>query len=139
MNGVIPSSALDDRQYLSYPLQTLLNFMTKPNARTAKSTTRKRPEIDPMLQGIPGANDFRRKIEFVRDVVREWISHGGLGKSDVSPQGRLRWLGYRETKNVTTPYKHVWVQIGGHDAYDGRCCAWFDPESPSDINPDVDN
>ncbi|RQM06896.1 hypothetical protein DH86_00000018, partial [Scytalidium sp. 3C] len=38
LKGTISSSALDERQQLSYPLQTLLNFMAKPS-RSARSTT----------------------------------------------------------------------------------------------------
>ncbi|CAI4216238.1 unnamed protein product [Parascedosporium putredinis] len=98
---------------LSYPLQTLLNFQTKPTAarstRSATTSTRRRPEIAPELQGIPAANDFRRKVDFIKRVVKEWVGNGGLGNSSMSREGRLRWTGYRETVNVPIPQKHVWV------------------------------
>lgn len=130
------ADALDDRQHLSHPLQTLLNFMAKPS-RAGRATTRKRPEIDPGLQGIPQANDFRRKVEFILHVIKEWTTNGGLGKSDMSPEGRLRWKGYREQVNVEIPYKHVWVSVGGGQP-DERRVAWFDPTKPDKINPDME-
>jgi hypothetical protein len=131
------SDALDDRQHLSHPLQTLLNFMVKPS-RVARPNARKRPEISPMLQGIPKANDFRRKIEFILSIVKEWVSNGGLGKSDMTPNGRLRWKGYREQVNVEIPYKHVWVAVGSDHATEERKVAWFDPRKPDEIKPDVE-
>lgn len=134
--GTMGPDALDDRQHLSHPLQTLLNFMTK-SSRAGRATTRKRPEIHPILQGIPQANDFRRKVEFILRVVKEWTSNGGLGKSDMSPEGRLRWKGYREQVNVEIPYKHVWVSVGGGQP-DERRVAWFDPTKPDKINPDME-
>ncbi|CRK32168.1 hypothetical protein BN1708_018932, partial [Verticillium longisporum] len=67
--GTLDPKSLDERSTLSYPLQTLLNFQTKPSARTT-TTTRRRPEIPADLQGIPAANDFRRKIHFIKDVVK---------------------------------------------------------------------
>ena len=130
------ANALDDRQHLSYPLQTLLNFVARPS-RAGRSTTRKRPEIDPMVQGIPQANDFRRKIEFIVKVIKEWVSNGGLGKSDMTPDGRLRWKGYREQVNVEIPYKHVWASVGGQGT-DERRVAWFDPRKPDEIKPDME-
>jgi hypothetical protein len=131
-NGTLPSAALDDRQRLSYPLQTLLNFMSKP-----KSNTRRRIEIDPMIQGIPQANHFRKKIEFIRLVVKEWVSNGGLGNSNMEPEGRLRWNGCREVVNVKAPYKHVWVTVGARKG-DDRRVAWFDPQKPDAIVPDIE-
>lgn len=133
--GTLPASALDDRQRLSYPLQTLLNFMCKPS-RPGKTTTRKRPEIDPMIQGIPTANDFRRKVEFIRLVVKEWATNVGMGNSNMEPEGRLRWEGYRELVNVKVPYKHVWVTVGARGG-DDRRVAWFDPKKPTALIPDI--
>lgn len=135
LKGTIPPAALDDRQHLSHPLQTLLNFMINP--RAGKSTVRKRPEIDPMIQGIPQANDFRRKVEFIRLVVREWVNNGGLGNSAMEPKTRLRWGGYRELVNVKIPYKHVWVTVGARNG-DDRRVAWFDPKKPEATIPDIE-
>ncbi|KAH6671269.1 hypothetical protein B0J14DRAFT_91639 [Halenospora varia] len=134
--GTMSPTALDDRQHLSFPLQTLLNFMAKPS-KAAKSTTRKRPEIDPMIQGLPEANDFRNKISFIRDAVREWTARGGLGNSNMNPEGRLKWTGNREMLNVKAPYKHVWVTVGARGG-DERRVAWFDPKDPEKVNPDVE-
>ncbi|RDL36796.1 Serine kinase [Venustampulla echinocandica] len=136
VKGSLPPSALDDRQHLSYPVQTLLNFMNKP-VRTVKSTTKRRPEIDPMISGIPQANDFRRKIEFIRLAVKEWVMNGGLGNSNMEPGKRLRWYGCREQINVKVPYKHVWVTVGARGG-DDRRVAWFDPRKPNDIVPDIE-
>lgn len=110
--------------------------MVKPTKAT-KSTTRKRPEINPMIQGIPTANDFRKKVEFIRLVVKEWVTNGGLGNSDMEPKTRLRWGGSRELVNVKVPYKHVWVTVGARDG-DDRRVAWFDPKKPTVDIPDIE-
>lgn len=142
--GTLAESALDDRTVLSYPLQTLLNFSTpakqpaaRAGSRSTSNPTRRRPEIAPELQGIPAANHFRKKVEFIRDVVREWNMNGGIGNSDMSRGGRLRWLGMRETKNVAIPAKHVWVTIGARWG-DSRYCAYVDPRKPGEIGEDID-
>lgn len=137
LTGTLPSSALDDRQHLSYPLQTLLNFVEKTPKSGKISLKYKEHDIDPMIQGIPNANDFRRKVQFIKSVVSEWVTNGGLGNSDMSPEGRLRWMGYREKVNVKTPYKHVWVTVGARNR-DDRRVAWFDPEKPNEIVPDIE-
>ncbi|KAI5463053.1 hypothetical protein BGZ63DRAFT_402394 [Mariannaea sp. PMI_226] len=133
--GTIGAAALDDRAMLSYPVQTLLNFQTKPSA--TRSTTRKRPEIEPELQGIPAANDFRRKITFIKDVVKEWTTNGGMGNSDMSRDGRLRWGGFRETISSSAPQKHVWVTVGGRWG-DQRLSTYVDPRKPWELGEDVD-
>lgn len=63
--------------------------------------------------------------------------NGGVGISDMSREGRLRWLGMRETKNVQIPSKHVWVTIGARNG-DTRLCAYVDPRRPGDIGEDID-
>lgn len=89
-----------------------------------------------MIQGIPQANDFRKKIEFIRLIVKEWTTNGGIGISDTSIEGRLRWNGTRETVDVKVPYKHVWVAVGGKGG-DERKVAWFNPRKPNDLIPDI--
>lgn len=89
-----------------------------------------------MLQGIPQANDFRRKIEFVRDAVKEWVSNGGLGNSDMTPETRLKFKGFRETANVKIPMKHVWATVGSRRG-DDRRVAWFNPKKPDEIIQDI--
>jgi hypothetical protein len=127
---------------LSYPLQTLLNFH-KPSAtrtataRSAKAPARTRLEIAPELQGIPAANDFRRKISFIRDVVREWVMNGGLGNSQMSRESRLRWGGHRETISSHAPQKHVWVTVGARWG-DQRISTYVDPRKPWELGEDVD-
>jgi hypothetical protein len=123
---------------LSYPLQTLLNFQAKPTvvrgARTASS--RRRPEIEPEKQGIPAANDFRRKVEFMKSVVKEWVVNGGMGNSSMSRETRLRWTGCRETV-LAAPQKHVWVTVGARWG-DERLSAYVDPRKPSELGADID-
>lgn len=142
--GSLAEAALDGRTVLSYPLQTLLNFTAPPRqpaprtgTRTASNPTRRRPEISPELQGIPGANHLRRKIEFIRDVIREWNANGGIGNSDMSREKRLRWCGMRETKNVPIPAKHVWVTIGARWG-DERLSTYVDPRNPAELGEDID-
>lgn len=89
-----------------------------------------------MLQGIPQANDFRSKVQFIKTIVAEWIRNGGLGNSEMDPKGRLRWGGNRELVNVKVPYKHVWVTVGARNG-DDRRVAWFDPKKPKEILPDI--
>ncbi len=157
--GLLEEAALDERSVLSFPLQTLLNFGVGGSSSTSSLTTaagaatgtgssssRRRPVIRPELQGIPAANDFRRKVEFVRNVLREWVSNGGMGNSDMSRAGRLRWTGARETlkqvPGTTTPVqvpasKHVWVTIGARQG-DIRLSAMVDPRRPSELGPDLE-
>jgi hypothetical protein len=90
-----------------------------------------------MIQGIPQANDFRKKIEFVKAIVGEWVGNGGIGNSEMAPEGRLRWGGHRECVNVKVPYKHVWVTVGARGG-DDRRVAWFDPRKPREIVPDIE-
>ena len=140
--GTIGPAALDDRAMLSYPLQTLLNFQSKVGrptrtAAAATSTTRRRPEIDPELQGIPAANDFRRKIDFIKNVVREWVANGGLGNSSMSRETRLRWTGYREQISPGTPLKHVWVTVGARWG-DERISTYVDAKKPWELGEEVE-
>ncbi|CAK7232204.1 Cell cycle serine/threonine-protein kinase cdc5/MSD2 [Sporothrix bragantina] len=152
--GLLEESALDERSVLSYPLQTLLNFGVGSSGSAsasslsggATSSSRRRPVIQPELQGIPAANDFRHKVEFVRSVVREWVTNGGMGNSDMSRARRLRWTGARETlkqvPGATEPAavpatKHVWVTIGARQG-DVRLSAMVDPRRPNDLGPDLE-
>ncbi|OAQ96358.1 hypothetical protein LLEC1_05358 [Akanthomyces lecanii] len=107
--GTIGATALDDRATLSYPLQTLLNFhhQSSTSGNPARST-RRRPEIDPELQGIPAANDFRRKIEFIKTVIKD-----------------------------TAPQKHVWVTIGSRWG-DQRISTFVDPLKPWELGDEVE-
>jgi hypothetical protein len=124
--GSLEEAALDDRTVLSYPVQTLLNFSVTPKqptagGRSASNPSRRRPEISPELQGIPAANDFRRKMEYIRNIVREWVTNGGVGNSDLSPAGRQRWDGMRESKFALPNAKRLWLTIGarwGDDRFD---------------------
>ncbi|GAO15538.1 hypothetical protein UVI_02020520 [Ustilaginoidea virens] len=134
--GSMGAAALDDRATLSYPLQTLLNFQTKPSSRSA--STRRRPEIEAELQGIPAANDFRRKIEFIKNVVKEWVANDGLGNSCMSRETRLRWTGHRELGSTTGSQKHVWVTIGARWG-DRRLSTLVDPRKPGELGEDVES
>ncbi|KAI0200332.1 hypothetical protein F4808DRAFT_167189 [Astrocystis sublimbata] len=122
--GELDEAALDERGILSYPVQTLLNFTTK----SARNPTRKRPEIDPEIQGIPGANDFRRKIEFIVRIIKEWTTNNGLGNCRMDREHRLMWMGSRESVH-SGPSKHVWVTIGARWG-DSRYSAVVDPKNP---------
>lgn len=152
---------------LSFPLQTLLNFTAKPNPRATAATARRRPEIPPSLRDVPRANDLRRKVEFIRSVVREWVANGGMGNSDLSRDCRLRWTGCREIIAVAAdressplngdnnnyqaanvgqkrdpspaplPQKHVWVTIGARWG-DERLSAYVDPRRPAELGADID-
>lgn len=90
-----------------------------------------------MIQGIPQANDFQRKIEFILEITREWIKNGGLGNSNMEPERRLRWQGYREKENVKIPHKHVWATVGARGG-DKRRVALFDPWKPEEIVSDME-
>ena len=90
-----------------------------------------------MKQGIPQANDLRKKIEFIKTCVKEWVNSGGIGMSEMEPEGRLRWNGVREKVNIKVPYKHVWTTVGGRNG-DDRRVAWFDPNNPLAITPDIE-
>lgn len=111
--------------------------MKKPSTRNGMASRRRAIQVDPMIQGIPAANDFRRKVEFIKAIVGEWITNGGIGQSAMEPESRLRWLGNRELVNVKVPFKHVWVTVGAYGG-DDRRVAWFDPREPSQVVPDIE-
>ncbi|KAI5866916.1 kinase-like protein [Durotheca rogersii] len=139
--GELDEDALDERAVLSYPVQTLLNFAGRRAAAAGKSEaavrpSRRRPEINPMQQGIPAANDFRRKVEFVREVVAEWVANGGLGNCRMEREHRRRWMGARETAR-SGPSKHVWVTIGARWG-DKRFSAVVDPKKPGELGAEVE-
>ncbi|KAI1368699.1 Pkinase-domain-containing protein [Xylaria arbuscula] len=135
--GELDESALDERGILSYPVQTLLNFTTKPAIRPTRNPTRKRPEINPDIQGIPGANDFRRKIEFIVNIIKEWTTNNGLGNSKMDREHRLMWTGSRETLR-SGPSKHVWVTIGARWG-DRRYSAVVDPKQPGVLGDEIES
>ena len=135
--GELDESALDERGILSYPVQTLLNFTTKPAIRPTRNPTRKRPEINPDIQGIPGANDFRRKIEFIVNIIKEWTTNNGLGNSKMDREHRLMWAGSRETVR-SGPSKHVWVTIGARWG-DCRYSAVVDPKKPEVLGEEIES
>ncbi|KAG6363204.1 hypothetical protein INS49_008300 [Diaporthe citri] len=137
--GGMDEASLDDRAVLSYPLQTLLNFSTVPKAsqRNVPNSTRHRPEIPLELQGIPAANDFRRKVEFIRAVVKEWARNGGIGKSDMSRNGRLKWPGLRQTKDCEVLSKQAWVTVGARGE-DSRHAVWVDSRNPTTLLDEID-
>ncbi|TDZ23865.1 Serine/threonine-protein kinase plo1 [Colletotrichum orbiculare MAFF 240422] len=138
--GSLGAAALDERAMLSYPLQTLLNFQSKPSASRSTrttTTTRRRPDIPAELQGIPASNDFRRKIEFIKNAVKEWVSNDGLGNSAMSRESRLRWGGHRETVMGNTPIKGVWVTVGARWG-DTRLSAYIDPTNPMEMGEEID-
>lgn len=132
--GILLPQTLDERQHLSYPLQTMLNFKT----RTIRTRSNRQPEIDPKIIDIPEANTLRQKIEFILQCIKEWTANGGIGVSDLSVEGRLRWSGARQKVDTKVPYKQVWVCIGGR-ATDERKVMWFDPRAPDLILPDIDH
>ncbi|KAI0409463.1 hypothetical protein F4802DRAFT_544094 [Xylaria palmicola] len=135
--GKLDESALDGRGVLSYPVQTLLNFTTKPAIRPTRNPTRKRPEINPELQGIPGANDFRRKIEFIVGLIKEWTSNDGLGNCRMDREHRQMWTGSRESVH-SGPSKHIWVTIGARWG-DSRYSAIVDPKNPGVLGEEVES
>ncbi|KAH9909400.1 protein kinase-like protein [Xylariomycetidae sp. FL2044] len=135
-SGELDEAALDERAVLSYPLQTLLNFTIKPAMRPTRNASRKRPEINPMLQGIPAANDFRRKVDFIKNVVKEWVANEGIGNSYMDRQRRRQWTGYRETVH-SGPSKHVWVTIGARWG-DARFSAEVDPKRPGVLGREIE-
>ncbi|KAI0019559.1 protein kinase-like domain-containing protein [Xylariomycetidae sp. FL0641] len=158
--GELDETALDDRAVLSYPLQTLLNFAAKPSASSSSSAassssssaaasarpstraSRRRPEISPEVRGVPAANDFRRKIEFIRDLVREWTANGGLGNARMDRRHRMMWRGHRErVRHVNVPVppaKHVWVTIGARWG-DERHAALVDPRRPGVLGEEIES
>jgi hypothetical protein len=86
-----------------------------------------RPEVPVELQPIPAANGLRQKVEFIRDVLREWIANDGIGNSDFSRAGRLRWSGMRQV-SVNVPNKHVWCTVGARQG-DERASCYVDEEN----------
>lgn len=136
--GELQESSLDNRAVLSYPLQTLLNFtMPSTTSVSASQAGRHRPAIAREIQGIPDANGFRPKIQFMQQVVQEWVKNGGMGRSDMSRDGRLRWNGTRQTKNTECVTKHVWVTVGAR-GQDSRHAVYVDSRQPTMLLEDID-
>ncbi|KAJ2900506.1 uncharacterized protein MKZ38_002411 [Zalerion maritima] len=137
-NGQLDTVALDSRTVLSYPLQTMLNMNRSSAASSGTSRSgRTRPQISPEIRVIPEANDFRHKVEFVRQVVREWVSHGGIGNARTDRDNRIRWLGSREAFGITAPQKHVWVSVGARWGDQSVSC-FVDPRYPSELGQEID-
>lgn len=133
--GELHESSLDNRAVLSYPLKTLLNFAKKHSPST--QTNKYRPEIGKDVQGIPEANGFRDKIQFIHEIVKEWVKNGGLGMSDMSRDGRLIWKGARQTNNIDLVTKHVWVTVGAR-GHDERHAVWVDCRNPARLLGDIE-
>lgn len=133
--GELDESSLDNRAVLSHPLQTLLNFALPHKSQS--QANKYRPEIARELQDIPEANGFRPKIQFVHTIVKEWVSNGGMGMSDMSREGRLMWNGARQTKNVELVTKHVWVTVGARGR-DSRHAVSVDCRNPTMLLEDID-
>lgn len=71
---------------------------------------------------------------FIRNVVGEWIRNEGVGKCDLSKEGRLRWNGSRG--GARGVMKHVWTTVGASGG-DQRRVAMFDCERPEVIHDDI--
>lgn len=136
--GELQESSLDNRAVLSYPLQTLLNFtMSNTTSAAASQSGRYRPAIPKELHGIPDANDFRHKIQFMYQVVHEWVNNSGMGRSDMSREGRLKWDGCRQTKHIECVTKQVWVTVGARGE-DSRHAVYVDNRKPTRLLEDID-
>lgn len=140
--GTLTECALDNRTVLTYPLQTLLNFHIP--AKQPLVSTRRRPEIPVEMRDIPATNQFRKKIEFIRDMVREWVKNGGLGNTNMDREHRLRWTGIREKyvmqqgeMKPAQPFKMIWVTVGARWG-DRRVACYVNPMNPDVMGEDVD-
>ncbi|MDI1488184.1 MAG: Cell cycle serine/threonine-protein kinase cdc5/MSD2 [Ramalina farinacea] len=102
---------LADRSILCYPTDILLKGEWGGHNRKWGDVT--------------AANQMREKIAFARDVVGQWIEHGGLGRMGDQPgefgvveDGRpMMWEGMREVGGDKG--KMVWVSVGARGG-DGR-------------------
>ncbi|RYC62205.1 hypothetical protein CHU98_g4003 [Xylaria longipes] len=122
-------------RHLVTPRADSAEFHNQVGRAAARNPTRKRPEIDPEIQGIPGANDFRRKIEFIVGIIKEWTTNNGLGNCRMDRDHRLMWMGSRESVH-SGPSKHVWVTIGARWG-DCRYSAIVDPKNPGVLGEEV--
>lgn len=111
--------------------------MPNTTSAAASQSGRHRPSIPKQLQGIPDANGFRAKIQFMQQVVQEWVRNGGMGRSDMSREGRLKWDGMRQTKNTECVTKHVWVTVGARGK-DSRHAVFVDSRRPTVLLEDID-
>lgn len=138
-SGQLDTVALDSRAVLSYPLQTMLNMnrVSSTTSTTSSRSGRTRPQIPPEIRVIPDANDFRRKVEFVRQVVREWVLNRGIGNARSDRENRIKWLGARESFGITAPQKHVWVSVGARWGDQSVSC-FVDPRNPSELGDEID-
>ncbi|MCJ1242853.1 Cell cycle serine/threonine-protein kinase cdc5/MSD2 [Trapelia coarctata] len=89
---ILPKSALEEREVLSFPLQVLLGG--------------KHGEKD--FANIILANELVRKVRFVREVLGAWARNGGLGNMGRRAR-ELKWDGLREEGGRE---RLVWVSVG---------------------------
>lgn len=73
----LPARLLRDREVINQPVETLLSA-----ARSGKST----------LSEISKANMFEEKLQFLLQIVNQWIGGGGLGCAQPSDE-QLHWTG----------------------------------------------
>ncbi|KAL8714744.1 MAG: hypothetical protein Q9220_001257 [cf. Caloplaca sp. 1 TL-2023] len=95
---------LDSRRKLSDPPSILL-------ALSSSKSSDSKDSVNAAMASIVQANEVKRKIEFVRDVLGIWTREGGLGK--LGKDKYFKWDGFQAKKGL------AWVSVGacGGDAY----------------------
>ncbi|KAI9828903.1 MAG: Cell cycle serine/threonine-protein kinase cdc5/MSD2 [Phylliscum demangeonii] len=63
------------------------------------------------LPSVVRANQLEEKMRFVSDVIRQWLTCGGLGCSDPTAP-RLMWKGLTERRRDDKQHQLVWVTVG---------------------------
>jgi len=89
---ILPKSALEEREVLSYPLHVLLGGK----------------HGDKDFSSIVLANELVRKVRFVREVLGAWARNGGLGNMGRRAR-EMKWEGLREEGGRE---RLVWVSVG---------------------------
>ncbi|KAI9840401.1 MAG: Cell cycle serine/threonine-protein kinase cdc5/MSD2 [Thelocarpon superellum] len=122
----LPSTSLEKRSVLSYPVHSLLSGSYHAPGSTGAGTSSRSKGLSSSVvdfSAIVTANQFEAKMRFVRSVLHQWYTNGGLGRMNADNQ-RLEWRGMREVKRRSKAgqagavppsskmEKLVWVTVG---------------------------
>lgn len=94
----LPARLLRDRETMNAPIDTLLEAAARPDTD------------DNRLGEMVRANMFRQKLEFLLQIVQQWIAGGGLGCSTGDPStDQMQWTGLWAKDHAK---KVDWVTVG---------------------------
>lgn len=97
--NALPSGALGNRQVLTLPIEKLIQVT-------------RRATVTDQVTSLLRANMIEEKLEFVGEVLDQWIRGGGLGCSQ-DGDVQLKWDGLCAKEHAA---KVEWTTVGRHGA-----------------------